>query len=565
MDPTQVKLVAWYLSLGAGAVALLAAVISGFGPRERAFGWARAAALSLVGGVLMAAIALVVLFTLAPGSGARGVAAAFALGAVIGPLATLVTALRHPIADASAGSVEAPAPILLPGIVMLGAAVLAMGMLANHYGIRANAQWMGLILGLSSGLIWSVLSVRAMTPRPYADWVTGMLIGAGLTAIALPATAVLAGAHFAQPSTAPWFAIFCGAGVLAGWTLTLVAVVLVSRGVGSSLATVSGAIVMCVALGSAAWSAQANIVHEDRLLPVLAVGLLAALLVLAVSASVPPAETPEGRRDADPVAALCVAFVVLAVAWVGFKVWLGLGIVVAALGFLSAFPVAAALGASSPAGPLVAERAAALGGAGLLLLGCMKLYQQEANLMLSGIDIADGNVTVALLAGLILPVLVEPLMGRRPGTQATGSPIPGAISVLGRFLGCAVVVGAAVVGGALYFNVDGIAAILVGLSAWAVLSAAAFVAQGEENGLLAFRGVFLATAVVGLAVLLLPYKDQLAIVTRAQKMQVLAAVTLVAALAMMLAATLSRRAAGPTRPVAPPKPAATPEPETVSS
>jgi len=535
VDPVAVKQMAWYLSLGCGGVAVVAAILGIVGNRARDPGWGRAAVMAATGGGVLAVIALIVMSRIPSGAGHKGIAAAFAMGAILLPLGALLTALRHPLKRDTGEWSDAPAPLLLPGMFVLGMGVLAAGLVANRYGIRANGQFMGLTLGLSLGWVWTLLCIRSVSPWRYAEATASMLTGAALAALSVPQVAVIAGMHFPWPSTAPWFTLYCATGMLAGWILTFVSVAVVSRGSGSTAATVVGAGVMAAALGAAAWSAQVNIVTDDRLVPTLAAGLLGALLAVAIASS---ARWVEEAHTVDHVAAISLAFVLLGVCWVSFKLWLGLGMAVAALGFLAAFPVAAALGAAAPPGISLSERVCALGGGALLLLAGMKIFQEAAHLGLEGIDIADGNVTAALVAGMIVPIVFEACVPHREGEGA----IPAAVSVLGRFLACAVLVGVTVVGGALYFGVDGVAAMLTAIAMWCLLAATSISATGREGGLVTFRALPLATSTLSLAVLLVPATNLLSAATRHQKIQILIAITVVAAIALAVSGALGRKA-----------------------
>ena len=223
---------------------------------------------------------------------------------------------------------------------------------------------------------------------------------------------------------------------------------------------------------------------------------------------------------------------------------LGFGILMAALGMVAAFPAAVALGVSSPSadGVRVPERVAALGGAFLVLLGGMKVLQQEGGMMLSGIDIAEGNVAIALIFGVLLPVVLEALSGpppraRRPILDDRGR--AGRRDPLGEpDAGCSRWPSS---GGGLYFGPDGVAAMALGLAIWAVLAAGSTAASAAEEGLLTFRTLGLAPAFVALAVLLLPYKSFVLDVTRLQKQQVVLVLALSVALTLIVAGMLRNR------------------------
>ena len=500
----------------------------------------------------MALAAVIVLFQLPPGTGIRGCAAAAALGCMQVPAASLVQSLCNQHSDytpahRSVGVDPASSWSMVPGVFLIASGLLCMGLISHQYGIRAVAQWEGLVLGTCVGLAWTMVALRALASWAYADVAMGNLSGAALVVVALPWMAVMGTFHYLPPSTAPWFPIFAGIGVLAGWTITVVTVAVLSHGQGSRLAAVASAGVMAVALGASSLSAQAIV--KDNVQPAIAAGFLAALFLMVVSSSTQRLlEAHQAPEDApsdhvDTVASVAAVLILASVAWVGFKLLLGYGVLMAALGMLAAFPAAVALGVSSPSaqGVRVPERVASLGGAFLVLLGGMKVLQQEGGMMLSGIDIAEGNVAIALVFGILLPVILEGVSGRRPAFEKPTSPMESILGAGARWLALMGVMTTAVIGGGLYFGLDGVTAMALGVAVWAVLAAGSTAASAAEEGLLTFRALGLAPAFVALAVLLLPYKSVVLDVTRLQKQNVAQAMALFLALALVVAGLLRKR------------------------
>ena len=264
MDAYQVKSMAWLLCLGSGGLALIAACVSAIGRSQRPPGWSRPPAAAVVGAMIMALLAVIVLFQLPPATGLRGCAAAAALGCLLVPAASLVNSLcnqhsEYTPAHQSVGVDPPSSWSMVPGVFLIAAGLLCMGLISHQYGIRAVAQWEGLVLGTCVGLAWTMLAFRALASWSYADVMVGNLSGAVLVVVTLPWMAVMGTFHFPPPSTAPWFPIFAGVGLLGGWALTVVTVAVLSHGQGSRLSAMAGAVVMALSLGASSFSAQAII------------------------------------------------------------------------------------------------------------------------------------------------------------------------------------------------------------------------------------------------------------------------------------------------------------------
>jgi hypothetical protein len=541
----------WLLSLGCGGLAVLVAIFSAVARGARPPGWARTPRGAMLGGIVLLIVGLCVMSSLPAGTGAKGCAAAFSLAVMLAPLACLVSALSAQASEVVAASDTYPSRAsasfsFLPGVFLLSAGMAALGLVHHHYGIHAQPQMQCFVAGLGLGLGWTAVVLRSAAAWAFAEGASSLLVESGITLMAIVWTICMASYHFPATSNAPWFPIFCGVGSVGGWTMSLVAAAAFAKGRGGSAATLVCALIMALALGCAAYSAQKNVVgvNED-LLPALAAGFLAALLVLLAASSGKSAEEQSPHGDIDALACVLVVLMAVGVAWVGFKLWLGLGMVVCALGFLAALPAAVALGNTQPLsyGLPLAERSLTLVGSFLLLLGGMKVFQQAGDMSLTGIDISDGNVTVALMAGAILPVIWESLMGRRSAEELTSSH-QGAVVWLVALVRAAMltVLGmGTVLAFGLYFGVEGVAVGILGLALWSLLAGVGVTAGSEEHGLVSFRSLPYAPVFVATAVVLLPWREHLLDVTRQQKMQLLVALVILTAVSLSAVTALRRK------------------------
>ena len=536
MDPEQVKHVAFMLCAGAGALAVATSLPALRGGRVRHRAALPSAWLALLGAVLVAVIAGIAGMRLPAGTGARGCALMVGLGAALAPLATLVGALCSDEGDTEDAPPSA-AWSLIPGIVLGGLALAELGFMAKQYGIYAHTQQEYWTLGVTLGLTWSVLVLRANRGWPGAENLCGNLSGAALIALALGWTSQLAGHHFPSPSTSPWFVLFCGVGLMAGWTLSLGFAAVFSQGQGGRGATMASAVMMALSVFLVAGSAQMHLVREAPLLAAVATGFLGALLLsgLAIGGD---DQVPDG------LAAQATVVMLAALAWVGFKLMLGLGVALCAVGFLAAWPCATAMGvaAASRFGMPTPQRFAALGGATLALLGAFRVYQEAADLSLSGVDVADGNVLMALVVGVGLPVLLESTFGRQPAGagEPAASSLHALLEAAVRGIGVVLVTALAVACMGLFAGTAGVGCLVLGLALWGLVASAAMAATGAESGLPTWRSLPAGLLVAALALVALPWNGVLADVTRAQKLQVVAVGT-VAALVGLAVSAYNRR------------------------
>lgn len=536
MDPEQVKQTAFMLALGAGALALVTALPAFRGGRRRHPAAAPSALGALAGGGAIALVSALAGANLPPGTGARGCALLVGLAALLAPLATIVGVLCSDEADAE--NVPSPASwSLIPGIVLSGLALAQLGWLAKTYGVNARVQVQFWMLGASLGLCWSVLVLRANRAWPGAEALCGNTSGAALIALTLGATMQLASHHFPAPSTAPWFVLFCGVGIMAGWTLSMGATALLDQGRGGRSATLASAILMGISIFLVAGSAQMHLVKEAPLLAAVATGFIGALLLSGLAVG-----SDDGAPDG--MAAQATVLMLAALAWVGFKLMMGLGVAACALGFLAAWPCATAMGVAAPSrfGMPTPQRFAALGGAALAMLAAFRVYQEAADLALPGIDVSDGNVLMALVSGLGLPVLLESVFGRPPATatEADANTLQSVLQAAIRLIGVTLVSGLALLCMALFAGPAGVSCLLLGLALYGVLAAAAMAAIGAEAGLPTWRSLPAALLTATFALVALPWNDALADVTRLQKVQVVIVVAS-AMLVALLVSAFSRR------------------------
>lgn len=536
MDPDHIKRVAWVLCVGAGVLGAVSTLPALVGRVRRVPGAVSNGLLTVAGALLVTIGAGLVGFRLDAGSGHRGCALALGIAVLVAPLATLVGAWcvdgaeRSEAPGSPKGDEVSSAWSLIPGVFLMGLALFQIGWFAHRYGVNARLQWQFWTLGMTVGLVWSVLMQQATHLWKGFQSPSGSVSGAGLMAVALAWALQMADYHFSASSTSPWFVIFCGVGILAGWLLSMVVAAMLTVNRATVLCT---AAIMALAVGAVAGSAQAYIVREDNLLATVACGFLAALLLLALAGD-------SSRPAPDGLTLSIVALVLAGLAWAGFKLMMGLGVAVAALGFLAAWPTASALEMTTPSGRLGSQRFIELAGTFLVLLSGLKVFQEVANLMQSGVDIAEGNVMAALVCGTALAVQLEAIFGRSPSIE---QPIRGAkvlLDALARALGVVGIESLAIVGVALFAGLEGVAALIIGLALWTLLTATSTAASGGEGSPATFRSMPAGLLTISLALALAPLNGLLTHVTRAQKMEMAIAVACVAVVAIGVGAWWKR-------------------------
>ncbi|NDD29817.1 MAG: hypothetical protein EB084_16295 [Proteobacteria bacterium] len=194
----------------------------------------------------------------------------------------------------------------------------------------------------------------------------------------------------------------------------------------------------------------------------------------------------------------------------------------------------------------VAQRFAALSAAALTLLASFRAFQEAADLSLSGIDISDGNVLMALITGLGLPVVLESIYGRHPAgaTPQAQSVTRAALDAGLRLAGSTLTSALALVFMLVFAGNAGAACLVLGMAMWGVVAAAAMAASAVEAGLPTWRSMPSALVTATLAPLALPWRDTLSDVTRAQKLLMVNSLT-AAGLVWILLAALQRRQSAP--------------------
>ena len=169
--------------------------------------------------------------------------------------------------------------------------------------------------------------------------------------------------------------------------------------------------------------------------------------------------------------------------------------------------------------PKLFSRGVVLAGLATILLGMFRIVVQPSSLLEYGIDITAGDVTIAFLLGIFIPLFFEGFNLGGPGIfiNSKCEKLPGNLL---RFFAALFILSAAIVVTGLLFKLDGLAAFLLGLTVPSLLAVFTFFSQKVNRGLYRASNWALWIAAPALTFFLIKFRDLPDKLTRANKQHI---------------------------------------------
>lgn len=169
--------------------------------------------------------------------------------------------------------------------------------------------------------------------------------------------------------------------------------------------------------------------------------------------------------------------------------------------------------------PKLFSRGVVLAGMATVLLGMFRIVIQPSSLLEYGIDITTGDVAIAFLMGIFIPLFFEGFNLGGPGilSIAKCEKLPGNLL---RYFAALFVLAAAIIITGLLFKLDGVAAFLLGLTVPALLGVFVFFSQKTDRGIYRASNWALWITAPALTFFLTKFQDLPDKLTRANKQHI---------------------------------------------
>lgn len=128
------------------------------------------------------------------------------------------------------------------------------------------------------------------------------------------------------------------------------------------------------------------------------------------------------------------------------------------------------------------NRGICLAGLFTIIIGLFRILMQSTNLLTLGIDISFGDVMIALLIGVLLPLVFEGFNLAGPNIFFRDKP-DGILKGILRYFAALVVLAISVVSVGILFKLDGLGAFIVGMSITSLIGVFAFFSQKKDMGI----------------------------------------------------------------------------------
>lgn len=190
--------------------------------------------------------------------------------------------------------------------------------------------------------------------------------------------------------------------------------------------------------------------------------------------------------------------------------------------------------------PKLFSRGVGLAGLAAILLGMFRIIIQPSSLLEYGIDITTGDVTIAFLLGIFIPLFFEGfnLGGSGIFSNTQCEKLPGNII---RYFGALFILAATIIVTGLLFKLDGLAAFLMGLVIPSLLGVFAFFSQKIDRGLYRASNSALWIAAPALTFFLIKFQDLPDRLTRANKQHIVIASILLVIILFFISQLFNRK------------------------
>lgn len=472
------------------------------------------------------------------GTGGRGAIAAFIAGFILPAFAILIESLsigrERGAAESASGKAWAPAISLSP-IVVLGTGLFILGAGTKFYGIGAVTLWYSFLLGLAIGMPLLKVGASRFGVSDLAMEKASQIEGASFVLISIVFSFLMCGYHFWQEVTGAWLTLYFAFGIFLAWFVSTLPIMVNKEKPNQGNLLLQFIIFIIVFLGIAYYVNTMLINNLAYFYPVI-IGIISALLASGLAC------TSASKKEGDFTASVLSMLIFLGAVWAGFKLAKGYGISLVALGLISTLGVlnpyknleffAKKEETGKPAlFNLFYDAILLIGVAGMLIVG-WRIFLQGSGLAYQYVDLSNGNIAVALLLGIIAPLLFQ-----RWRTKLLGNPGKNIVSGWLSYILLTIVKFTFLFFMIILFKTEGLSAFIFGICASALMG---LVSLGKKEFLQVFSASFSSAWVVLItsAMLAIKYFDKLESFTRKLKMEILIAAIVIGILVELISKIL---------------------------
>lgn len=531
MDLQQLKLLGWYSGLSSIALTLIWIIIHFLAggkkesPEDRKW---RPYFLGLSCMLIICAAVIAAGLKYIPsGTGGRGAVAAFIAGFILPAFVMLLESLsvgqERGAAESASGKVWAPALSLSP-VAVLGIGLFILGAGTKFYGIGAVTLWYSFLLGLAIGMPLLKVGAQRFGVSELAVEKASQIEGASFVLISIVFSFLMCGYHFWQEVTGAWLTLYFAFGIFLAWFIATLPVMLNKEKPNQFNLLLQFIIFIIVFLGIAYYVNTRLINNLAYFYPVI-IGIISAVLASGLACA------SASKKDGDFTTSILSMVIFTGAVWAGFKLAKGYGISLVAMGLIST------LGLLNPYKNMeffkkkeengkpalfniFYNAVLLIGVAGLLIVG-WRIFLQGSGLAFQYVDISNGNIAVALLLGIISPLLFQ-----RWKTQCYSKPGENIVSGWLSYIIFGPAIFSFLFLMIILFKTEGLSAFIFGICASALMG---LVSIGKKEFLQVFGASFssLWVILIASAMLAIKYFDKLESFTRKQKIEVLIGVIVI--------------------------------------
>ena len=514
-----------------------------------------------------AAVSLISILVAQAKSGTRGILASLITGMFITLfIASLETQASKKRAHDKSLHLTSFAGLPLAAI---GISLLFMGVVTNFYGVNADGLWLGFIIGTALGLTILKLCSTLILYKPY-QLMSRRIESSFLLVDSVIIATIMAAHHFTKVKVNAYLPLFILMGIFLALLISTVLVVLKPNKKVMNALPGTLAAFLAIFLGICLFLVLRLNLKIDYNYPLIAGAITSVIFIVVLYGSA------TSVRGVDMSAGALCSLLLTGGLWFSYKWSQGLGMATYSIGLLSAsallLPFAGVepdlqenqpedtskhpdrdvltqgiepdeetstvKAASTYRPPLWGAtflRAISLAGLAVLLLVLFRVFIQKSPLLSNGIDLTSGDTITALLVGVLLSLSFE-------GFNLKGSNIfqeprmPGTLKDGLLIFTFSVIVGVLVLlSTGIFFRLDGMGALILGMSIPAILGVFVFFSQKVDRGLFRASTSPLWIGAAAYANFLVQYKDVPDQLTRLHKQQLVVGMILLIIVVYFLA------------------------------
>lgn len=455
-----------------------------------------------------------VFFYLKPHIGSKGAFLTFIAGFLI-PSVVFTLQIFNLKKPQTQKSTKSNSSILV--LFTLGLILPVCGIISRFYGITAVGLWIYLILGLSLNLLWIKIAARKQTEDQLILISVEHLEYNLFLGLAVITALILGSYHFASGATGAWMPFYLGCFLFLSYYLTILVVIFKDNIYKSFIWQIIFSSLIFLALSFwLIFNTTGNLSYFYSLL----LGQITSVLILVLINS-----SVQIKKELDLTVAVFIILFILGIFWSAFKLALGFGLCLSTIGLLSSVGILTNLSLIEEFQKLKLNlgyyftKIIGLASAACLMLVIFRMFMQTSKLYLEQINLTDGNFIIGIILGIFLPFFFE-ATGLLNPYRAKGVLVKNIINLIINYLLLLILAFFGLFCVALFLDIYGIAASLIGLATGAVVSIFVWcIVKNQhiwETDLLSLWIAWGAAAFI-----LYPYIKNLTIFTRLQKIEVL--------------------------------------------